>query len=156
MCDNQSIETQKMKNDVNIVWYREAQNELRWRREAELKLLSVNLTFYGLIMAAISFSQNSLSKEDCNLVLGSIVLAFLSILGFSIWKICHENSVYKNMGEAVVKWYKEVNFETKILPSDYQTYGQGHGYIKTIVILGVACMMCLLIAAIKLRFLNVA
>lgn len=131
------------------VWYTEAQNELRWRREVEYKLLSANLTFYGLVTAGIGLGDISSATANTCVIPALVVMAFLVIALLSVYKVIHDNRAYKNIAQSVAKWCKYTEIPDEILPPDIDKYGLGKGHLKTCAIILFAALMSSVIVVAK-------
>lgn len=126
-----------------VAYYSETQEEMRWRREVEFKLmtimLSVDTILFGVFTLVI---QSAKIPHDFVKLIGIIISGFIFVLSACIIaKIIHDNKIYKKLGSSVANLlsYSNMN-DSKLLVKGWTEYGQGNGFKFTNSIISIICI----------------
>lgn len=131
-------------------YFIDCQNEMRWRRETEYKLLNILVVLFPIIGIIVVAMMEWLSDTRMFFILTLSIAALLTILTILVTlKIKAENKIYKVIGQGVVKiWGYFRLFDEgayidgdKILDKESKSYGKGQGYLRTLYILWAVTLM---------------
>jgi hypothetical protein len=127
------------RNDEFVkVYYSELQQDMRWRKEVEFKLITFILTFYTILGGALSFILNStiVSAISKLLVSFSVCLMILCFTFFIVHRIKQDHKIYNELGLSAKNVWKYAGItRLNILPEKWEKYGTGKGYLFTIRII---------------------
>ena len=142
-------------------YFKDSQEDMRWRRNVEFRLLQFLLVFYTIIGAAMATLYESSIDQTAYLLLsiGATIFILLTSL-FITEKICAEHKIYADIGQAIKKiWSYFGLFEQgaylendtilpKTLLDPKKGYGLGSGYIRTLLIVWTitAAMIAMILA----------
>lgn len=150
------IEAKHNEAFLNLL-FTDTQNEMRWRREVEYKLLGNFILVLSFLISAEGLVYQKIENQENRLIIGAILSLFSLALFYVLrLKIKSENDIYKKLGSNVVKIWQQFKMFEKIgtsgpfLDDASLKYGEGGGYKKTIKVLGVLtlifCLASMLLA----------
>ena len=131
-------------------YYRESQENMRFRSGVEYRLLQFLLLFFPIIGLAIVTLYNSSIEEGAFLKISVGAALFILLVTICITiKICAEHKNYRNMGQSIKKVWRYFKLQedgiylpdNRIIPEELvdlepnKGYGSGKGHIFTLVII---------------------
>ncbi len=133
------------KNDDFLkTYYIDAQNEMRWRREVEYKLLTNYIAISAFLLPAEALLYKEMASMPHRMLAATCITiaVFVLTIGVSL-KIRAENTIYKALGRNVVAIWEYFEMFSKgtylssqpMLPKNSRQYGQGSGYKRTLYVL---------------------
>lgn len=132
-------------SDINLnedflkQFYIDTQNEMRWRREVEYKLLNNFILVVSFLISAQTLIYPKIVDISNRIWMAILLSSFLLILTIALnVKINSENAIYKRLGAGIVKvWehfklFEKLNDSSSFLNEESKNYGKGEGYRNTI------------------------
>jgi len=132
--------------DFLIEYYKECQENLRWRATTEYRLIGFILTFYSIIIGLVLTKLPNLITQELSI---SIAMFFVLISLAIAAKICAEHEIYVALAEYTKKVWIYFNMfqEGVYLKNDTMLpekllnpktgFGSGPGYALTLLIIGI-------------------
>lgn len=127
------------KNQSLIAYFEQIQNEMRWRRDVEYKVIALLLPFSPLSVAAL-FALASTGNRGLTVIAAIAFVVFsLILLFYTREKIVAEHKIYAQLGSITVKLWETFGFLDApgqglppLLSAEARNYGQGKGYRLTL------------------------
>lgn len=127
------------KNQSLIAYFEQIQNEMRWRRDVEYKVIALLLPFSPLSVAALFALASTGNRELTVIAALAFVVFSLILLFYTREKIVAEHRIYAQLGGITVKLWETFGFfgapgqgQTSLLGPEARNYGQGKGYRLTL------------------------
>ncbi|MDD5530212.1 MAG: hypothetical protein PHX21_09310 [bacterium] len=150
------------KEEFLIEYFKDAQEEMRWRRNLEFTFLRFHLIYMPAILSGLfALLNSSISKIVCLLVCIGAIIFILLITVLIVEKIEAEHEIYSKIGKIIKKIWEYFEFFNEnsyfefqnkaILPTPKNKeddYGEGDGCKKTIRIIWLISWISIIIIVI--------